>query len=111
MNIDKLKNIVLDALQSRGYSESEAQQFVEQLIFNADKGATETLPGSGIFCPEDKQRKCVGGLMRQINEYKRLWNTWMARCHDLQNYVEEAVAPFNKKIKEINIYREKDKNL
>jgi len=111
MKIDKLRNIVSDALQSRGYCEAEAQQFIEQLVSNSEKGATETLPGSGIFCPEDKQLKCAASFRRQINEYERLWRTWMDRCHDLRNYLQEAVRPFNKKIKEIDIYHDKDKNL
>ena len=109
MKIDKLRNIVSDALQSRGYCEAEAQQFIEQLVSNSEKGATETLPGSGIFCPEDKQRQCVSGLMRQVDEYKRLWNTWMDRCFELQKYLQEALAPFNKKIKEIDFYSGKGK--
>ena len=111
MKVDKIKKITIEALQARGYSQSEAQKFISQIAKNSNSNATETLPGSGIFCSEETQRQCVNSFKREITEYKRLWKTWMNRCHDLQKYIEDAVEPFNKKIKEINIYRDVDKRL
>lgn len=105
MKTDKLKNITLDALQSRGYSQSEAEQIINQLISGGNKNVSEVLPGSNIFCPIDKQIKCMASFRRQINEYERLWRTWMTRCVEVQRSIQEAIEPFNEKIRDINIWK------
>jgi hypothetical protein len=43
-NITKLKNIVLEALQTRGYSQTEAEQFITQITAHENikiKGGTK----------------------------------------------------------------------
>ena len=104
MNCAKLEEIVLDALSSRGYSDTEARKLLAQLILKSEEGVEEVLPGSGIFCSVAKQQQCTRCFRDRIIEYERLWRTWMKRCHSLLEYFQEALSPFNTKIKEVSLF-------